>query len=60
VEALVQSLHEQEAILFEVLDAFRLDGRPSQRLLRPDIDLTAALDELEREGWIVPLRGTRD
>jgi hypothetical protein len=31
-----------------------LNGRPAQRLIRPDADLTRPLDELERAGWIVP------
>lgn len=35
-----------------------LNGRPSQRLLRPDVDLTLSLAELERLGWIVGLQPT--
>ena len=32
-----------------------LNGRPSQRLIRPDVDLTLPMVELERLQWIVPL-----
>ncbi|MCB9764077.1 MAG: HTTM domain-containing protein [Alphaproteobacteria bacterium] len=32
-----------------------LNGRPSQRLLRPDVDLTLPDGALEAAGWIVPL-----
>lgn len=32
-----------------------LNGRPPQRLIRPDLDLVRPLPELESEGWIVPL-----
>ena len=32
-----------------------LNGRPAQRLLRPDVDLTHPVAELEQAGWIVPL-----
>lgn len=36
-------------------DAFAsLNGRPSQRLLRPDLDLTRPLSELRAAGWILP------
>lgn len=39
------------------VDAFAsLNGRPTQRLIRPDIDITADLDVLERTQWIVPLQ----
>lgn len=34
-----------------------LNGRRSQRLLRPDLDLTRPLDELDREGWILGREG---
>ena len=33
-----------------------LNGRPAQRLLRPELDLTRPLPELEAEHWIVPLK----
>jgi len=32
-----------------------LNGRSSQRLLRPELDLTRPRAELEAAGWIVPL-----
>jgi hypothetical protein len=32
-----------------------LNGRPTQRLLRDDLDLTQPLSQLEDAGWIVPL-----
>ena len=32
-----------------------LNGRPTQRLIDPEVDLTRSLPELERLGWIVPL-----
>ena len=32
-----------------------LNGRPSQRLIRPDVDVTLSLKELERLDWIEPL-----
>lgn len=32
-----------------------LNGRPTQRLLRPDVDLTLSLPELWAAGWVVPL-----
>lgn len=31
-----------------------LNGRPAQRLLRPDLDLTRPLAELDAAGWILP------
>ena len=34
-----------------------LNGRPSQRYLRDDLDLTMPLDELDRQGWILPRAG---
>lgn len=33
-----------------------LHGRPAQRLLRPDADLTLPVETLDSVGWIVPLR----
>ena len=32
-----------------------LNGRPAQRLLRPDVDLTKPLDVLWGAGWVLPL-----
>ena len=32
-----------------------LNGRPSQRILRDDLDLTLPLSELDRRGFILPL-----
>lgn len=32
-----------------------LNGRPSQRMLRDDVDLTQPLARLEAQGWILPL-----
>lgn len=34
-----------------------LNGRPAQRLLRPDLDLTRPEAELWAEGWVLPLGG---
>lgn len=49
--------HREQGRLVEVFaEAWvSLNGRPAQRLLRPDVDLTRGEAELDAQGWIVPL-----
>ncbi|MEZ4329986.1 MAG: HTTM domain-containing protein [Polyangiales bacterium] len=53
----LQDLHRREGRDVAVYaDAWvSLNGRPSQRILRDDLDLTLPLSELDRRGFILPL-----